>query len=452
MTISLDEKKLIKKSLTKYVLSSVAAMWVFTIYTMVDGMFVANGVGPDALAAVNISMPMINFSFALSILFAIGASTKASIFKGRGEFDKADQVFTLSTVTVLVVALIVTFLGRHYIEPLAYLLGANEVTIDYVKDYLGIILLFDVCYMVAYNLEVLVKADGFPQKAIYTPLIGAFVNIGLDYVFIFHFHWGIRGAAWATGLSQLVTLIIFSEHFWSKRSGFSFVKIRWSAMEALSIAKLGVSDCVTEMSMGAVIFMFNKVLLSISGEEGIVVYTVISYVSQLILMTMVGLNQGMQPLASYYYGKGKHDTRRYIFKLSIATAMVLSVISFILGFVWPKPLVGLFIDRQANPELFLHGVRAFRIFSFSFLPIGLVVVIAGYFTSIEMAKSAMGVSLCRGLFFVIIALFIMTKLFGETGVWLTMTVSETSSLVVALLLYKRNMKLLDERLSQESKE
>lgn len=428
----------VKKTLLKYVLSSVAAMWVFTLYTMVDGMFVARGVGPDALAAVNLSMPLINTSFGISILFAIGASTRASIYKGREEYDKASHVFTMSTITVFVLSLIVTVICLLNLDTVSDILGATPQTKEYVMDYLRIILLFDVCYMTAYNLEVLVKADGYPQKAIFTPLIGAVMNIGLDYVFIMHFHWGIKGAAWATGISQLVTLIIFTQHFLSRKSGFKFIKIRYSVKEAIHTAKLGISDCVTELSMGAVIFLFNNALIRISGNDGVVVYTVISYVSQLILMTMVGLNQGMQPLVSFYYGRGELHIKNYIFRLSMIAAVFFSLLAFILGFSYPDPVVAMFIDPAENHELFLHGVSAFRLFSFSFIPIGLVVLISGYFTALEMPKSAMIISICRGLVFVVLALIVMALLFGETGVWLTMAVSETLSLVIALLLYKKN--------------
>ncbi len=433
------DRKEVRKTLLKYVLSSIAAMWVFTIYTMVDGMFVARGVGPDALAAVNLSMPLINLSFGLSILFAIGASTRVSIHKGRGEHHRASQIFTMSTVTVFVLSLIVTAVCILNLDKVADILGATEVTKPYVMDYLHIILVFDVCYMTAYNLEVLVKADGYPQKAIYTPLIGAFVNIGLDYVFIFHFHWGIEGAAVATGLSQLVTLIIFTHHFLSRKSGFKFVKFKWSLREALHTAKLGISDCVTELSMGAIIFLFNNALIRISGDEGVVVYTVISYVSQLILMTMVGLNQGMQPLVSFYYGRGENDIRRYLFKASMKAAIIFSVIAFAAGVLYPNPVVGLFIDPVTDAGLFAHGVSAFRLFAFSFLPIGIVVVISGYFTALEMPKSAMVISIARGLVFVVIALLVMSVLFGETGVWLTMAVSETAAMVLALFLFRKNI-------------
>lgn len=335
----------------KYVVPSVAAMWVYTIYTMVDGMFVARGVGTTALAAVNISMPFINTAFALGILFAVGASTKASIYKGQGDMEKANKVFTVSTVTVFSLALIVAIAALLNLERLAMMLGADETTLPYVKDYLGIIIPFVVCYMTSYNLEVLIKADGYPQKAIVTTLAGAATNIVLDYVFVMVFHWGIKGAAIATGISQLMTLSIFLAHFLSKKSGFSFVKIQWKFKEVVSMAKIGVADSVTEFSVGAIIFLFNNTLIRVSGNDGVVIYTVIAYVSQLILMTMMGINQGMQPLVSYYHGREEHKIHKYILRIALIVAGTASLAAFVWGVLYPNPVVAVFIDRGADALL-----------------------------------------------------------------------------------------------------
>ena len=434
-----DAKKDIKNRFMKYVVPSVAAMWVYTIYTMVDGMFVARGVGTTALAAVNISMPFINTAFALGILFAVGASTKASIYKGQGDMEKANKVFTVSTVTVFSLALIVAIAALLNLERLAMMLGADETTLPYVKDYLGIIIPFVVCYMTSYNLEVLIKADGYPQKAIVTTLAGAATNIVLDYVFVMVFHWGIKGAAIATGISQLMTLSIFLAHFLSKKSGFSFVKIQWKFKEVVSMAKIGVADSVTEFSVGAIIFLFNNTLIRVSGNDGVVIYTFIAYVSQLILMTMMGINQGMQPLVSYYHGREEHKIHKYILRIALIVAGTASLAAFVWGVLYPNPVVAVFIDRGADALLYENAVNAFKLFSFSFLPLGIVVILAGYFTALERPKSAMTISICRGLVLVVISLIIMTMLFGEIGIWLSMGVSETIALILAVTMYKRKL-------------
>ena len=434
-----DAKKDIKNRFMKYVVPSVAAMWLYTINTMVDGMFVARGVGTTALAAVNISMPFINTAFALGILFAVGASTKASIYKGQGDMEKANKVFTVSTVTVFSLALIVAIAALLNLERLAMMLGADETTLPYVKDYLGIIIPFVVCYMTSYNLEVLIKADGYPQKAIVTTLAGAATNIVLDYVFVMVFHWGIKGAAIATGISQLMTLSIFLAHFLSKKSGFSFVKIQWKFKEVVSMAKIGVADSVTEFSVGAIIFLFNNTLIRVSGNDGVVIYTVIAYVSQLILMTMMGINQGMQPLVSYYHGREEHKIHKYILRIALIVAGTASLAAFVWGVLYPNPVVAVFIDRGADALLYENAVNAFKLFSFSFLPLGIVVILAGYFTALERPKSAMTISICRGLVLVVISLIIMTMLFGEIGIWLSMGVSETIALILAVTMYKRKL-------------
>lgn len=437
--MNLEAKTNIKRQFFGYALPSVAAMWVYTIYTMVDGMFVARGVGTTALAAVNIAMPFINTAFALGILFAVGASTRASVYKGRGEQQRANRIFTASAVTVFCLAWIVVIIAQLNLERLALMLGATEATLEYVKDYLRIIIMFVPCYMTSYNLEVLIKADGFPKKAIFTTSAGAVTNIVLDWLFVMVFHWGIEGAAIATGLSQLMTFSVFFSHFLSKKSYFSFVRIRWNVKEVLGFARLGIADSVTEFSVGVIIFLFNNVLIRVSGDDGVVIYTVIAYVSQLILMTMMGINQGMQPLVSYYHGREENYIHRYILRIALCTAGIASLAAFTFGILYPDPVVAVFIEPSENQALYLNGIAAFKLFSVSFLPLGVVIILAGYFTALEKNRPAMTISIGRGLVFVTVCLLVMAALFGETGIWLSMGVSETMALILAILLYKRKL-------------
>lgn len=280
-----------------------------------------------------------------------------------------------------------------------------------------------------------------------TTCVGAVTNITLDYFFVMVFHWGIQGAAIATGISQVLTFTVFLSHFLSKKSYFKFVKIKWHIKEVLGFAKLGVADSVTEFSVGVIIFMFNNVLISVSGDRGVVIYTVIAYVSQLILMTMMGINQGMQPLVSFYYGRGEKAVHRYILRVALFSAGIASVLSFAVGVLYPNPVVAVFIDPSLDMGLYLDGVRAFKLFSGSFLPLGIVIILTGYFTALEKNKPAMAISMGRGLVFVTICLLLFAKLFGETGVWLSMGASETMALVLALVLYK--WKLADSKGNNE---
>lgn len=432
----------IRKKFLKYVIPSVLSMWVFTIYTMVDGMFVAKGVGESALAAVNISMPLINITFGLGILFAVGASIKASIFKGENNSYEANKVFTNSFVTVFMLALIFSLITYLNLDYLAKLLGSSNKTHQYVIDYLSIIILFIPFYMTSYNFEVLIKADGFPKKAVVTMLIGAGTNIFLDYIFVIVLSLGVKGAAFATGLSQLFSFMIFLAHFLSSKSSFKFVRIKWSFKKAMSLAKLGIPDSLTEFSIASVIFMYNKTIITHMGNDGIIIYTVIAYVSQLVLMTMIGINQGMQPLVSYYYGQEKPKKYTYIFKVALRLAMLASLTAFLIGIIFPGPIVSLFVDKSKSPQIFLQAIKAFKIFSTSYLPLGIVIVLYGYFTALEKTKYALIISVSRGFVFVALALVILPNVFGELGLWLSMTLSESLSLVLGLILYYKYFKSL----------
>ncbi len=202
-------KKNIIKKFFKYAIPSVFSMWIFTIYTMVDGIFVAKGVGEEALAAINISMPLINMAFGLSILFAIGASTKVSFYKGKNDLKSANKTFTLSSFIVFIIGLLFTVIALLNMDSLINILGSTLETKNYVKEYLSILVLFFPLYMTSYHFEVLIKADGYPNKAVITMVVGALVNIFLDYLFVLVFKWGIQGAAIATGLSQLMSFSVF---------------------------------------------------------------------------------------------------------------------------------------------------------------------------------------------------------------------------------------------------
>lgn len=210
--------------------------------------------------------------------------------------------------------------------------------------------------------------------------------------------------------------------------------------EAFLRTRLGIADCMTELSVGICIFVFNKVLLSISGNDGVVTYTVISYFSQLVLMTMMGINQGTQPLISYYHGKEEKSFCRYILQIALCCADVCSLIAFAIGLIYPNPIVSIYIDSAENPILFADSVRAFRIYSPAFLPLGIVITLMGYFTSIELPKSAMSISIGRGLIFTSIFVILFAFFFGITGVWLAAAASEACALVLALTLYNKKVK------------
>ena len=424
------------KQFLKYLGPSVAAMWVFSLYTIVDGIFVSKGVGELALASVNIAMPFINFIFAISVLFSTGASTIIAIYLGKKDLEKANEAFSLNLFTITALAIIITTTSILGLDYLAKILGATPDTIGYVKDYLFIISLFNIFFIVSYSLEVIVKADGFPFLATIGVVISAITNIALDYIFVIKLGYGVRGAAFATGIAQVFSSLFFLSHFLRKKSNLRFVKFKFSFKTIKRIISLGFPDCTSELSVGLVTILFNQTLLRLIGQDALISYSVICYVNTLILMTMIGITQGAQPLISYYFGAGEINKVNHLFKIALKTVLITSVLVFASSMIFASNITGLFINPQET-QLFTSTVSVFKLYSISFLFVGFNLIISGFFVSIEQPLSSAIISLGRSLVLVTISLFILTKLFGGNGIWITTAVSEFITLIIALsLLFK----------------
>lgn len=427
-----------RKKFIRYLLPSVSAMWVYSLYTMVDGIFVSWGVGTTAIASVNIAMPFINFIFAISVFFATGASTLVSIALGKNDLKRANEIFTMNLIAMVAVSIIIATLTLLNLDRIAIFLGANELTIDYVKKYLQIITMFNGFFITSYCLEVFTKADGFPYLAIVGVVSSALVNIVLDYLFVMKLHLGISGAAYATGISQVMATLIYIVHFNKKKSKLKFIKCKFEPSVIKNILSIGLPDSLTECSTGVVIYIFNQTILSNIGDKGIVTYSIISYINLLVLMTMIGITQGMQPLCSFYHGREDEKAVNTLFNMSAKTIGIISILIFAIVNIFTPQIVQTFMDKMANEELFNYSIKAIRIFSLSFIIVGYNILISGFFAAIAKPKYATIISISRGLVIITLALFIMTSVFGETGIWLATAVSEGISIIISLSIFKKN--------------
>lgn len=438
------------KQFLRYLGPSVVAMWVFSLYTIVDGIFVSKGVGELALAAVNISMPFINFVFAISVLFSTGASTIIAMYLGKKDLENANEAFSLNLFTITILAIIITVTSILGLDYLAKVLGATPDTIGYVKDYLFIISLFNIFFIVSYSLEVIVKADGFPFLATIGVVISAITNIILDYIFVIKLGYGVKGAAVATGIAQVLSTVFFLSHFLRKKSTLRFVKFKFNFNTIKRIIFLGFPDCTSELSVGIVTILFNQTLLRLIGQDALISYSVICYVNTLILMTMIGITQGAQPLISFYFGAGEIDKVNHLLKMGLKTVLITSLVVFGSSILFAGNITGLFINPQET-QLFNNTISVFKLYSISFLFVGFNLIISGFFVSIEQPLYSSIISLGRSLVLVTISLFLLTKLFGGDAIWVTTAVSEFVCLVISLsLLFKffRKKKLNSENESQ----
>lgn len=428
-----------KKQFFKFVIPSVVSMLVFNLYTMVDGIYVARFVGEHALSAVNISMPYVNFIFAFSILFSVGTSTVVAIFRGENKLKSANETFTRNTIFLTVCALIITLLALVFQNELALFLGASEVTLPYVHDYLGVLIWFTFFFIVSYSMEVLVKTDGFPKLATAAVSVGAVTNIVMDYVLVVHVGMGIRGAAIATGLSQVLTFTVFTIHFLGKRGTIHWCKTTMDLSVYKRIIPIGTADFITELSAGTIIFLFNHAILKHIGDNGVVTYTVITYIYNIVMMTFTGISQGMQPLVSFYRGRREENTCRLFLRYALYSTFAMSMLALAICLFMTPALVSIFIDAS-RAELFTYTVHAFRIYSLCYLVIGYNIVCSGYFAAVEKSGYSFTISLLRGFVLIAASIWIMGELFQGEGIWYATLVCESSTLVVSIWCMLRSQK------------
>lgn len=418
------------KTFFKYVIPTILAMWVFSIYTLVDGLFVSHFVGPEAFSAVNLAMPVTNGLFSLGILVSVGTSTRIGINLGKNNIAKANEIFSSVLYLSGFLALVISLVLMIFIKPLANFLGATGQLQVLVVDYLSFVLPFTFFFIVSYILEVLVKVDGMPILSTIGVLSSAVTNIVLDYIFIRYFHWGIKGAAFATGLAQILSFIIFIRHFILRRGKLRIVRL-WPKMSGLAKSmKIGFGDFLTELSYSAILFFFNRTLLDIYGENGLISYTVVNYVSLLLTMTMSGITQGCQPLFSVYYGKYDLRSIRKIFLSALVSLFVTSLVFFVPAQAFPSSLIGLFLSKE-DPEVFSLSIRALRLYSVSYLFLGYNIFVGGMMAALNKPRFGILISFSRGFVFIFLFLQLLKSLAPEF-IWLAGSFSEVATLLLTI--------------------
>nr|WP_317282670.1 MATE family efflux transporter [uncultured Sellimonas sp.] len=432
------EGKSLKRDFLRFIIPSIIAQWVFTLYTMIDGIFVARGVSETALTAVNISMPFTMALFSISILFAIGTSTVVAILLGQGEKKKANEVFTQNILLLSLLSIIITVVVYIWLEPLSRFLGATDNILPYTMEYIGTLAPFSIAFILSYSFETLIKTDGYPKLATIYVTVGAIMNCILDYLFVMVFHQGVFGAAFATGISQVAVIFLYLKHFLGAKSTIKFSRFKLDLKMTVRKFRNGLSAGVTEMSAGITIFFFNWAILKYINEGALVSYTIISYVNSIVVMSMAGIAQGAQPLISYYYGKKEKKKYHKLFRYGLTAAAVISVIAVVFCMVGAKGIVSLFVAKE-HTELMEYSVKVFRIFILSFLLVGYNVVVGGFFTAVEKPTFATMISVGRGLVLLVCSLFVLTAVFGGEGIWWTPILSEALCLIMtmSMLLYYR---------------
>lgn len=324
-------------------------------------------------------------------------------------------------------------------EPVINFLGGGGNLYPYVKDYLSVIILFCVCYMTGYALEIYIKVDGNPIYPTLCVITGGVVNILLDYIFVVIFHWGIKGAAFATGLSQVTTTSLLFYYIFFRTKRIKFVKIKYSLLNLLKIMKVGFAEFLAEVSTGISIFVFNLVILKNLGEKGVSAFGIIGYISSFITMTMIGFNQGVQPILSFNLGAKEHKKIFEIIKNSFFILGVLGIFFYTLINIFSANIVSIFLNDIEDINL---TKKALITYSFAYLICGFNIFSAGYFTAVDMVKISTIITMLRGILLLVLFIFILPIFLGTTGIWITMFVTEGITLIFSYIFMRKYNPLL----------
>lgn len=419
----MQEQQSLRKQFFRFSTATVASLMVFSLYSIVDGLFVARGVGEYAMSAVNLSVPFINLLFSIAVIFAVGTSTIIAYLLGQKNAQSANKLFSQNLVTLTVIGVTISVLVLVFTEPFALLLGADELTLEYTIHYLQGLAPFAVCFMISYNLEVLVKTDGRPRLALITVCVGCVTNCVLDYLAIFHWDMGIWGAAAATGVSQLLTCVIYMTHFFGKHTTFHPVRFRMDWKIYRRLLPIGISDGLTELCNGLMIFLFNHTILRCIGTDGLVAYTIIAYANTLVINITMGISQGSQPLISFQNGREDGAAIGKILGYGLRTMCGVAAVCFTALFLAAPALIGMFLP-EAEPQMLAFSTDAFRRYSLCYLPVGFNIYIAGFLTAMERPVPAVAISTGRGLILQGSILLLLAAVFGGSSIWFAPLISE----------------------------
>ena len=429
------EKGNIKRLFLQYALPAIIATTATSFYNIIDRIFIGQGVGALAISGLALTFPIMNLGTALGTL--VGAGSSAIISIRMGEKRQKEAIQTLGNAFVLNMMIGITFsvLALCYLDRLLYLFGASKATLPYARDFMRIILLGNVITHLFFGLNNIIRASGYPTKAMISLLLTIGINIILAPLFIFVFHWGIKGAATATVISQSAGLIWVVSHFLSPKPYIHFTRycFRLSGRIIGSIFSIGIAPFLIHCCACLIAILMNWQLGKNGGDLAIGAFGIINSIISLLIMIMFGFTQGMQPIVGYNWGAKQHDRALEAFRLTIYYATAVALIGFLAAECFPR-----FIARWFTKDLELIGLTAkgLRIYVLCLPVVGFQVVTTNFFQSIGKAGISIFLSLTRQLLFLTPLLLLLPSLFSLEGVWFATPVADlTAALVTAGVLW-----------------
>ncbi|OCG07913.1 MATE family efflux transporter [Gilliamella sp. wkB178] len=413
----------------QYALPAVIGTIVNTLYNIIDGIFIGHWIGREALSGAGLILPVMNFTAGIGMLVGIGSASRISIFLGRGENDKAEKVAGTSFMLTAVLSGLTLSLLFYFVDPVLHFVGSSPVNHIYAREFLEVFLPGSIFLTLTYNYNNMMRASGYPFKAMVTMFVSVIANIILAPIFIIGFGWGMRGAAFATTLSMFISFIFVMQHFISKNSNIKLYlhNFRLNFTYIKAILSIGMSPFSMQIAASIVVVFINwqlnryAPLSAIAGEDAIAAYSNANRLITLIIMIVIGINQGMQPIIGYNYGAKNFIRVKATFIYAVKIATIITTLGFILGFFIPSTLVRAFSSEEDLVEI---SAIALRYTTLAFAFVGFQMVTTSFFQCIGMAKVSIMLSLSRQILILLPTLYILPLFFDLNGVWLSSPISD----------------------------
>ncbi|MEB2281871.1 MATE family efflux transporter [Lysinibacillus xylanilyticus] len=442
-TINPIETRPLKPLFLSYLFPAMIGMLLMSVNILVDGIFVSHGVGPTALAGVNIAVPIFSILLSISLWIGMGGATLFSISLGEGNKKRANQLFTLAFTTMIVVVMTLILILLLNLKEISYIFGASDATFPYVQEYLHVILIFGVFYTIENLLSIFIRNDGNPKLAMMGLITTSVLNIILNYIFIFVLHYGVTGCALATALSTIIGMSVLCLHFFRNQSELKFVRKFFTLSDLKKIFAIGLPSFIVEASVAIMVILYNVTFLHYLGSDGVTAYAMINYIHTVLLTVFLGIGMALQPLVSYHHGARLIERLTALLKIGIASAFILGLITVTIATLFPSQLIALFGDSTF--EIRNMAVQGFVHFAIGYVFLGVNMVFAEFFQSIERIRLATTIMLLRSIILFIPALVLLPKLLGPQAIWWTFPVAEgITALLIFIFMKKKTPTIFSE--------
>ncbi len=412
----------IGKLLLHYSLPAILGMTVSSLYSVIDRIFIGNGVGPYAISGLALTMPMMNLMMAFGAMIGAGASTMISIRMGQKRAEDATNILGNTLILNFIIGFLIMVLGLIFLDDILMAFGASEKTLPYARDFMQIVLMSSLFSSNFYGLNNVMRATGYPKKAMYSSMLSVGVNLCLAPLFIFVFHWGIRGAAFATAIAQFCGFLWVFIHFLNKKHFIHFQKGYFKLKKRIirDILSIGMSPFLMNVGASVVAMIINMSLHKYGGggersDMAIGAYGIVGAVAMLFVMVTLGLTMGMQPIVGYNFGAKQNHRALRAYKLTAIAAVLVTTTGFAIAMFIPRQLASLFTSDQ---DLINQSVIALRTVMLMFPFVGFQIVTTSFFQSVGKAYLAIILSLSRQLLFLIPFVLIFPHFWGLHGVWM----------------------------------